>query len=65
LPARQASEQYRTFSQSRDHFFRQLKGRPQWAQSLVGRSAFLRILGMGCHVARAARGCNRAVIEAR
>lgn len=33
----QRSEQYLTLSQSRAHFFRQAKGRPQAAQSLVGR----------------------------
>ncbi len=36
---RQRFEQYFTCSQSRDHFLRQVKGRPQTAQSLVGRSA--------------------------
>lgn len=37
------SEQYRTFSQSRAHFFRQVKGRWQVAHSFVGKSDFLRI----------------------
>jgi hypothetical protein len=41
------SEQKRTFSQSRAHFLRQVKGKPQAAQVFVGKSDFLRILGMG------------------
>jgi len=40
---RQRSEQYLTCSQSRSHFFRQLKGRAQQAHILVGSSDFLRI----------------------
>ena len=44
---RQWSEQWVTFSQSRAHFLRQVKGRPQITQILVGRSDFLRILGIG------------------
>ncbi len=44
---RQRSEQKRTCSQSRSHFLRQVKGRPQAAQVLVGRSAFLTPRGMG------------------
>jgi hypothetical protein len=44
---RHRSEQYFTFSQSRAHFLRQVKGKPQAAQVFVGRSDFLRILGMG------------------
>ena len=39
----QRSEQYRTFSQSFAHFFRQVNGRPHVAQSLVGRSPLRRI----------------------
>lgn len=39
-PRRQASEQYRTCSQSRSHFLRQTKGRAQAAQSLEGRADF-------------------------
>jgi hypothetical protein len=39
-------EQYFTCSQSRAHFLRQAKGRPHWAQSFVGRSAFARIFAM-------------------
>jgi hypothetical protein len=50
-------------AQSRDHFFRQLKGRPQRAQMRVGRSDFLRILGMGGHVGWADDGCNVAVMN--
>ena len=45
--ARQRSERYFTFAQSRSHFFRQTKGRPQTTQGLVGRSALLRILAIG------------------
>jgi len=36
----QRFEQYRTFSQSRSHFLRQVKGLPQLAQTFVGRSRF-------------------------
>jgi hypothetical protein len=43
---RQWSEQYLTSSQTFSHFFRQAKGRPQQAHILVGKSAFLRILGI-------------------
>ena len=39
-PRRQASEQYRTRSQSRSHFLRQAKGREQATQILVGRFDF-------------------------
>ena len=43
-PARRhRSEQYFTCSQSRSHFLRQVKGREQCAQTLLGRSDFLRI----------------------
>ena len=45
--ARQRSEQYFTFAQSRAHFFRQAKGRRQTTQSLVGRSVLRRIPAMG------------------
>lgn len=40
--ARQRSEQYFTFSQSRAHFLRQVNGRPQTGQILLGRSLGLR-----------------------
>lgn len=43
---RQRSEQKRTFSQSRTHFLRQVKGSPHPAQIFCGSSDFLRILGM-------------------
>lgn len=36
--ARQASEQYRTSSQLRAHFFRQVMGRPHDAHGFVGRN---------------------------
>ena len=38
---RHRSEQYSTCSQSRAHFFRHANGRPQAAQTLVGRCCFL------------------------
>jgi len=41
------SEQWRTSSQSRLHFLRQVKGSLQTAQIFAGRSDFLRIFGMG------------------
>lgn len=44
VPLRHASEQNFTLAQSRAHFFRQAKSRPQTGQRLVGRSAFA---GMG------------------
>jgi len=44
--ARQRSEQYFTFSQSRAHFLRHANRRPQHAQRLVGKSSLRRILGM-------------------
>ncbi len=37
---RQRSEQYRTCSQQRAHFFRQLNGRPQAAHTFVGNGCF-------------------------
>lgn len=44
LPARrQRSEQYLTWSQSRSHFLRQVKGSEQYVHCLVGRSDFFRI----------------------
>jgi hypothetical protein len=43
---RHASEQKRTSCHTDAHFLRQVKGRAQAAQILVGRSAFLRIGGM-------------------
>ncbi len=39
-------QQYFTISQSRAHFLRHARGRPQQAQRLVGRSTFWRILPM-------------------
>ena len=53
---RQASEQYRTRSQSRSHFFRHANGRPQTGQTFAGRSvsAALRgtagLTGRGSHL---------------
>jgi hypothetical protein len=47
LPARQRSEQYFTLSQSRAHFLRHAKGKPQATQVFCGRFAFLIILGTG------------------
>jgi hypothetical protein len=44
---RHLSEQVRTASQSLAHFLRHMKGNPHAAQIFVGRSAFLRILGIG------------------
>jgi len=43
---RQRSEQYFTLSQSRAHFLRQVKGRPQAAQVFVGKSALRRVGAM-------------------
>jgi len=43
-PARQAFEQYNTWSQSRSHFLRQLNGRPQVRQTLSGGDAARRVL---------------------
>ena len=40
--ARQRSEQYFTFSQSRAHFLHQVNGRPHTAQSFAGLSLGLR-----------------------
>jgi hypothetical protein len=37
----QRSEQYFTSSQTFSHFLRQVKGRWQWTQILLGRLAFL------------------------
>lgn len=39
---RQRSEQYLTFSQSRAHFLRHVKGRPHTGQSFAGLSLGLR-----------------------
>ncbi len=48
---RQRSEQNLTDSQSRAHFLRQVNGRPQHAQSLLGRSCFFRMrMGFNCVV---------------
>ena len=44
--SRQRREQYFTLSQSRAHFLRQAKDRPQLSQRLVGNSALPRIRGM-------------------
>ncbi len=67
---RQRREQYFTFSQSRAHFLRQAKGRPQWAQGLVGRSAFERIFamalpghGLAAPVEEAAVGLDRKFVD--
>jgi len=56
--SRQRSEQYFTFAQSRSHFFRQAKGRPQITQGLVGRSALRRIPAIG-----SPRHCLAAPVE--
>ena len=42
----QRFEQYRTCSQSRAHFLRHAKGRPQVAQTLVGKSLLRIALGI-------------------
>tara|TARA_B110000902_G_scaffold100575_1_gene118867 strand:- start:182 stop:412 length:231 start_codon:yes stop_codon:yes gene_type:complete len=42
----QRTEQKRTSSQTFSHFLRQLKGRSQMGQILLGRSDFLRVLGI-------------------
>jgi hypothetical protein len=41
---------------------RQLNGRPQWAQSFCGSSAFLRMRGMAGSVQPLARRCNLPVM---
>ena len=41
FPARHRSEQYLTSSQTRAHFLRQLNGRPQVRQDLLGKSDFV------------------------
>jgi len=41
------TEQNRTSSQQRCHFLRHTNGRSQTGQILLGRSDFLRILGIG------------------
>jgi hypothetical protein len=46
-PLRQRSEQWRTASQSRFHALRQVNGSPQVTQIFCGKSAFLRIFGIG------------------
>lgn len=43
----QRSEQYRTSSQQRAHFFRQLKGNPQEAHVLTGSVSFLCMVTTG------------------
>jgi len=43
----QRTEQYLTSSQQRAHFLRQVKGRPQHAQILVGKSDFLSMVCNG------------------
>jgi hypothetical protein len=43
---RHASEQYFTFGQSRSHFFRHVKGRPQQAQSFGGGTGGRTMRGM-------------------
>lgn len=52
---RQRSEQSRTPSQSRAHFFRQVKLRPQRAQALLGRSAFWRAFATRLRLGRSGR----------
>jgi hypothetical protein len=60
---RQRSEQYLTFSQSRAHFLRHAKGRPQHAQSLVGKSSLRRIRGMALPGHRLAAPVEEAAIR--
>ena len=60
-PDRQASEQNRTSSQVVRHFLRQVNGRPQPAQILVGSSAFLGAFGTVPYCASAARATVRPV----
>ena len=67
---RQRPEQYFTFSQSRAHFLRQAKGRPQYTQGLVGSSDFERIFaielpghGPASPVEEAAVGLDRQFID--
>jgi hypothetical protein len=49
---RQRSEQYLTFSQSRSHFFRHVKGSPHVRQILLGSSDFLRIFMGGLRASK-------------
>lgn len=61
LAARHRSEQNRTLSQSRAHFLRQAKGRPQEAQVFVGRSDLRRIFAMRIsEIERELCSCHRA-----
>ena len=60
--ARQRLEQYFTFPQSRAHFLRHAKGRPQHAQRLVGKSSLRRILGMALPVHRLAAPVEEAAV---
>lgn len=57
---RQRSEQYLTASQSRSHFFRQVKGRPQHTHSLLGRSCLLRMRMGASDVERELVGAGRS-----
>ncbi len=59
---RHRSEQNRTSSQTRSHFLRHVKGRPQWAQGFEGRSPLRIIFGM--MVYRSSLSCS-AVFSAR
>jgi hypothetical protein len=43
---RQRSEQYFTWFQSRSHFFRHAKGRPQHRQGLLGKKGFRCMAGL-------------------
>jgi hypothetical protein len=63
--ARQRAEQYLTFTQSRAHFLRQTKGRPQTTQSLVGRSVLRRITAMGSPGHRLAAPVKKPAIGIR
>ena len=45
-------------SQTLSHFFRQAKGRPQAAQTFVGRSALRRILAIVGSSARSPAACH-------
>jgi hypothetical protein len=66
--ARQRSEQNLTWSQSRSHFLRQVKGRPQCAQSFWGRLDLatprmgLKLLRKGSGLGVAQRNKRTAVV---
>lgn len=63
--ARQRSEQYFTFTQSRAHFLRQTKGRPHTTQSLVGRSVLRRIPAIGSPRHRLAAPVEKPAVDIR